>query len=222
MDSFFADTGRFACWRVAAVVTVSSLQFADQAILAQFTDDHAAKEEMVNNNGRVRFSIEPPLNAVEEALGDQRLVDACICLSAHPDDTSVEGIAEHLVEAAQVHFVSALVSQSSSVQLGRKFSQGVAPLSVQLEGRPDERRSHGIMDFDLAAALVEIANRSAERIEALLETTADTLFDFFPEVPNVMGGDHREEVAGEFAFIGAEIDALLGEPNVNTLIGEVL
>src|SRR5579863_1039343 len=128
-----------------------------------------------------------------------------------PDESDVEGIAEHDREAIDRDLAAPPVLESRSLHLRLEGVQVVASCRVKLEGPAHHRTLHRIDGLGLAGPAVQIAEGRRQRQDALLQAPIDALQGFLAEVPDVVGGHDRLNVGGEPAAAGREIQPFVRE-----------
>src|ERR1700722_4828358 len=106
--------------------------------------------------------------------------------------------------------------------------KGVFAGRVKLKCFADDGSGRWIGFLDLSFTSVEIPQRSRQRIEPLLQATVKPLSSFFPQVTDIVGGDHGLNVPRQSAASCVEIQTFIRKVNLNpgvdqlTEIGPVL
>lgn len=72
----------------------------------------------------------------------------------------------------------------------------------------------------LPAALVQIAQRRGQGIEALLEPTVEALARFFTQIADEVRRHDRLNVGAQASTPRAQVQALIGEVDVDVLVNE--
>lgn len=123
------------------------------------------------------------------------------------NDARVEGVPEKVVEARPCDCGASSCAKTAARELGTEGGKREATGCVEPERLADQGRALWVRCLGLPLALVEIANRSGKRVEALLQPAVKSFSDLFAEVPDVIGGNDGLKVGGESSAPGPEIES---------------
>src|SRR4029077_20260500 len=129
------------------------------------------------------------LRFLEDICRNERLVNAGKRLSASFDlhETDIERVLEDRHEAVYGDRSALPVSQPPTEHLFCEVGQRKSSGAVKAEIFLYERCSDWIGSLLHSLAMIQIPDRRAEWIEALLQPAVDPFFHFLAEVPAVMG-----------------------------------
>jgi hypothetical protein len=168
----------------------------------------------------VGFAGENSLHAVKEDLANERFMHAREGLTRllKVDEAEIEGIVEQRGESIAGHPSPAAVAESPPMQFRAQGFQIEVGAGIKLERLPDDRSHHGVNRLGLSPALIDIAERSLQRVEALLQTSVKSLAGLLTQIADVIGGHDRLNVGRKSATPGLEIQPFGNEVNLNALI----